>query len=649
MLTSESSPQSDTACTSGLRPTQRKPWRTALAIAGLAISHATLAAPPTLSCNSNASILNTGYNAGTGGILPDGSPDAHWEVSDMQPPAGLIQPPPASINWGPAYVGNLVPGAWAASPFGNANWISREGANVDKRSPNGDWYYRYQFYLDPAVTPSSFSLSMKFNSDNSGGEVFVNGVAQSSQTTGLPQPGGYYGTGYASSQATTTTLNHNWQTGLNTLVVQIQSGADYEGFMAQMAANAVCDSTPQINVRKTTPATSIVAGGTITYTIVVSNVGTAAASSVVVSDPLPTGISSATWSCTATGGAVCAASGSGGINDTIATLPAGAKATYTLQALVSGSPLGSITNTASVTPAGSAVCAPSGNAPPCTSSASVPPPPPQVSFTKTANVASAPPSGTVRYTLSLRNSGEVAANGTVVSDPQPAGVASMSWTCSASGATCPAASGSGALSQTIASLPIGGIVTYTVTATLSSSAVVGSTVTNTASATPPGGGTCAPGGGAGPCVASVGTMVSGAVQASDDGGVVPAGVSSTAVSNVLANDSNLGSSNPSISTVTLTQLSTSNPGIVLNTGTGAVTVNASVPPGTYTLDYRVCDRSPTPICATATVRITVTGTGGGIGTGGGVTGIPTLGEWGFILLSGLLLGFGMRARRQTAL
>ena len=101
--------------------------------------------------------------------------------------------------------------------------------------------------------------------------------------------------------------------------------------------------------------------------------------------------------------------------------------------------------------------------------------------------------------------------------------------------------------------------------------------------------------------------------------------------------------------MTLTQLSTSNPGIVLNTGTGAVTVNASVPPGTYTLDYRVCDRSPTPICATATVRITVTGTGGGIGTGGGVTGIPTLGEWGFILLSGLLLGFGMRARRQTAL
>lgn len=648
MLTSESKPQSGIACASCLHPPPRQSWCTAAAIAGLLFSQAALAAPPTLSCNSNASILNTGYN-GSNGVLPDGSPDAHWEVSDMQPPSGVIQPPPASINWGPAYVGNLVPSAWAASPFGNANWISREGASVNKQSPNGDWYYRYQFYLDPAVSPSSFALSMKFNSDNSVSEVYVNGVAQSGQTTGLPQPGGYYGTGYASAQAASTTLNHNWQTGLNTLVVQIQSGADYEGFMAQMAANAVCDSKPQVNVSKTTPATSLVAGGTITYTIVVSNVGTAAASSVVVSDPLPTGISSATWSCTATGGAVCAASGSGAINDTIASLPAGAKATYTLQALVSGSHPPTITNTASVTPAGTAVCAPSGSAPPCTSSASVPPPPPQVSFTKTANVASAPPGGTVRYTLTLRNTGEVAANGTVVSDPLPAGVASMSWTCSAGGASCPAANGSGALSQTIASLPTGGTLTYTVTATLSASAVVGSTITNTASAAPPTGGTCAPGGSPGPCMTSVGTTVSGSVQASDDGGVVPAGVSSTAVPNVLTNDANVGSSNPSISTMTLTQLSTSNPGIVLNTGTGAVTVSASVPPGSYTLDYRVCDRSPTPICATATVRITVTGAGGSGGSGGGVPGIPTLGEWGFILLSGLLLGFGMRARRKSGL
>ncbi|WP_346286716.1 IPTL-CTERM sorting domain-containing protein [Zoogloea sp.] len=633
-----------------MRHTLRRSWSTAFAVAGLALSQAAFAAPPTLSCSSNASLLNTGYNSVTSGVLPNGSPDAQWEVSDMQPPTGVVQPPPATVNWGPAYVGNLVPGAWAASPFGNANWISREGANVDKTSPTGDWYYRYQFYLDPAVTPSSFALSMNFNSDNSVVEVYVNGVAQSGQTTGLPQPGGYYGTGYASAQAASTTLNHNWQTGLNTIVVQIQSGANFEGFMAQMAANAVCDSTPQINVSKTTPATSVVAGATIDYTIVVSNVGTAAASNVAVSDPLPAGISSATWSCTATGGAVCAASGSGGITDTITSLPAGSKATYTLHGVVSGAPPGSITNTASVTvgsPTG-AVCAPSGSAPPCTSSASVPPPPPQVSFTKTANVASASPGGAVRYTLTLRNTGSVSANGTVVSDPQPAGVASMNWTCSASGATCPATSGSGALSQTIATLPPGAIVTYTVTASLSTSAVVGSTVTNTASATPPGGGTCAPGGTPGPCLASVGTAVSGAVQASNDAGVVAAGSSSTAVPNVLANDSSLGSSNPSIGSMTLTQLSSGNPGIVLNTGTGAVTVGASVPPGIYTLNYQVCDRAPTPNCATASVRITVTGSGGSGGVGGsGVAGIPTLGEWGFILLSGLLLGFGMRARRNT--
>lgn len=647
MLITESKPEPGAPFASGWHRTFRKPWHTALVVAGLAVSQATLAAPPTLSCNSNASTLNTGYNLATNGILPDGSPDAHWEVSDMQPPAGIVQPPPATVNWGPAYVGNLVPIAWAASPFGNANWISREGASVDKTSPTGDWYYRYQFYLDPAVTPSTFALSMNFNSDNSVAEVYVNGVAQSGQTTGLPQPGGYTGMGYASAQAASTLLNHNWQTGLNTLVVQIQSGANYEGFMAQMVANAVCDSTPQINVSKTTPSTTIVAGATIDYTIVVSNVGTAAATNVAVSDPLPAGFSSATWSCVATGGAVCSPSGSGGITDTITSLPAGSKATYTLHGVVSNSPPSSIVNTASVTPPGGAVCAPSGSAPPCTSSASVPPPPPQVSFTKTANVANASPGGTVRYTLTLRNTGAVAANGTVVSDPLPTGAASMSWTCSASGTSCPAASGSGALSQTIASLPTGAIVTYTVTAILSNSAVVGSTVTNIASATPPGGGTCAPGNTASPCTASAGTTVAGSVQAGNDAGVVTAGSSSTAVPNVLANDSNLGASNPSLAAVTLTQLSSTHAGIVLNTGTGAVTVGASVPAGNYTLSYRVCDRAPTPNCATATVSITVTGAGGAGGGGSGITGIPTLGEWGLILLSSLLLGFGMRARRNT--
>ena len=83
-------------------------WRAALMLAGLALAQTAIAAPPTLSCNSNASILNTGYNVATDGILPDGSTDAYWEVTDALPPASKIQPPPAGVTWGPAYVGNQI-------------------------------------------------------------------------------------------------------------------------------------------------------------------------------------------------------------------------------------------------------------------------------------------------------------------------------------------------------------------------------------------------------------------------------------------------------------------------------------------------------------------------------------------------------------
>ena len=43
-----------------------------------------------------------------------------------------------------------------------------------------------------------------------------------------------------------------------------------------------------------------------------------------VDDPLPAGIASQTWTCTASGGAACtSAAGAGAISDTIATFPAG--------------------------------------------------------------------------------------------------------------------------------------------------------------------------------------------------------------------------------------------------------------------------------------------------------------------------------------
>ena len=95
----------------------------------------TFTAPPVpqVTCNSNPAVFNTGYNAATGTTLPAGSTDAYWTVagglSGFNFPTGTTPQtatslPPAGAVFSPAQVGNVIPAFWAASPYGNAQWIS---------------------------------------------------------------------------------------------------------------------------------------------------------------------------------------------------------------------------------------------------------------------------------------------------------------------------------------------------------------------------------------------------------------------------------------------------------------------------------------------------------------------------------------------
>jgi uncharacterized repeat protein (TIGR01451 family) len=131
--------------------------------------------------------------------------------------------------------------------------------------------------------------------------------------------------------------------------------------------------TSELVIAKSVNAASAAPGGTLVYTVAVSNVGNAAATGVVVGDPIPNGIASYAWSCAGSGGASCPnANGSGAINETIATLPAGGAVTYTVTAVLTMTPPPSITNTANVVASGgTSVCAPSGSPPPCTAQAIV--------------------------------------------------------------------------------------------------------------------------------------------------------------------------------------------------------------------------------------------------------------------------------------
>ena len=70
-------------------------------------------------------------------------------------------------------------------------------------------------------------------------------------------------------------------------------------------------------------------GSSTTYTIVVSNSGPSDAPGTAVNDLLPTG-TSGSWTCATAGGASCQnASGSGNIAETD-SIPAGGSVTYTL-------------------------------------------------------------------------------------------------------------------------------------------------------------------------------------------------------------------------------------------------------------------------------------------------------------------------------
>ena len=232
-------------------------------------------------------------------------------------------------------------------------------------------------------------------------------------------------------------------------------------------------------------AGALAPGGTIVYTVTVSNLGGVQVDNVAVSDPLATGIASQTWSCVGANGATCTASGSGAINDSSVSLPVTGLVTYTITATADTTLPAQVTNTATATPPAGTACLVNGAAAkPCAASASnrsVG----AISVTKTSSVSGPlAPGGSVTYKVTVTNTGVVPVNNVAVSDPVPAGiVTSHTWTCVGSnGATC-TASGSGAISDTIATMPAGSAVTYTITATAAST--LPAQVTNTVTVTPP--------------------------------------------------------------------------------------------------------------------------------------------------------------------
>jgi uncharacterized repeat protein (TIGR01451 family) len=107
-----------------------------------------------------------------------------------------------------------------------------------------------------------------------------------------------------------------------------------------------------LSLSKTDGQTNSSQGAALTYTIVVNNAGPSVAAGVVVSDVLPAGLVPGTWTCLASGGSSCPASGNGSINASV-TIASGSFVQFTLYVTVAGNASGAIVNTVSaIAPAG---------------------------------------------------------------------------------------------------------------------------------------------------------------------------------------------------------------------------------------------------------------------------------------------------------
>lgn len=213
----------------------------------------------------------------------------------------------------------------------------------------------------------------------------------------------------------------------------------------------------------------------------VRNDGTADTGAVVVADPIPTGLTAFSWTCVGAGVTCPSANGTGSINATLRTLPAGANVNYTINADVAANPPASVTNTATATPSDGMGCE---DPTTCTSSVTLPvgtPPVADIVVSKVANVTSLTPGGQVLYTVSVANQGDGDAGAIQVSDPIPVGISAFAWTCSPA-SLCANANGSGSINELLETLPSGGQVVYSINATVAADAA--GSVTNTATASP---------------------------------------------------------------------------------------------------------------------------------------------------------------------
>ena len=239
-------------------------------------------------------------------------------------------------------------------------------------------------------------------------------------------------------------------------------------------------SAADISVTKVDTPDPVQAGSNLTYTITVGNAGPSNAPTAALSDTLPAGTtfvslsSPGGWSCTTP------AVGAGGtVTCTNPSMPLGS-AVFTLTVKVAASVAGGtvISNTATVTEVASDLN-PGNESATATTTVTAAPSPATITGTKTA-AGTFQPGSTVTYTVVLSNSGTGTQQdnpGNELTDVLPPSLTLVSATATSGAAV--ATVGTNTVTWN-GSIPAGGSVTITITATINSGVAPGTTIANQA-------------------------------------------------------------------------------------------------------------------------------------------------------------------------
>jgi len=241
-------------------------------------------------------------------------------------------------------------------------------------------------------------------------------------------------------------------------------------------------------VSKTDGVAQVAPGGSVTYTIVVTNLGRGDAIGATVADTFPADLTGVTWTCSGQTGppaSTCSApSGVGNINLT-ADLQAGSSITIVATGTLSTSATGTLVNTASAAPVGIIDPAPGNNSATDTDTIL---PAADLGVTKVDGQASAVPGEAVTYTVVVNNSGPLNVIGALVTDTLPGILGNVTWTCQDQvgppASSCGNAVGIGNISELV-DIDVGAAVIFTITGDIDPGAT--GSLSNTASVMPPAG------------------------------------------------------------------------------------------------------------------------------------------------------------------